>query len=71
MIVHLLSGQNLTLSVEPCEKVADVKKKVLTILNLCGGSLSLLHYGSILNDDSSLQDYSKARSECMRDRSFQ
>ena len=70
MIVHLLSGQNLTLSVEPCEKVADVKKKVLTILNLCGGSLSLLHYGTILNDDSSLQDYSKARSECMRDRSF-
>lgn len=65
MIVHLLSGQNLTLSVEPCEKVLDVKKKVLTILNQSGGTISLLHNGAILNDESSLEDYSKTQIECL------
>lgn len=57
MIVHLLSGQDISVPVDDQEKVISVKKKILTSLNKLQESVSLLNQGVILDDDCTLNNY--------------
>lgn len=58
MIIHFLSGQNITITVGKREKVAIVKKRVSEIMGTPHDSISLLYNGTILEDELTLDEYS-------------
>ena len=58
MIIHFLSGQNITITVGEKEKVATVKKRVSEIMSTPHESISLLYNGTILDDELTLDTYS-------------
>ena len=58
MIIHFLSGQNITITVGEKEKVATVKKRVSEIMSTPHESISLLYNGTILDDELMLDAYS-------------
>ena len=59
MIVHLLSGHNISVVVSEEEKVSIVKKRIQQIIGKPFDKISLVYNGVILDDDSTLSAYGK------------
>lgn len=57
MIVHLLSGHNISVVIEETEKVSIVKKRIQQVLGKPYEKISLIHEGIILDDDHIISDY--------------
>ena len=59
MIVHLLSGHNISVVVSDEEKVSTVKKRIQQLIGKPFDRISLVHNGVILDDDASLSVYGR------------
>lgn len=58
MIVHLLSGHNVSIVVSKNEKVSIVKKRIQQAIGKPHEKISLVSNGIILDDDKIMSDYS-------------
>lgn len=58
MIVHLLSGHNVSVVISENEKVSVVKKRIQETIGKPHEKISLVSNGIILDDDSLMSDYS-------------
>ena len=57
MIIHFLSGRNISIPVGEKEKVGIVKKRIREIICAPYESISLVYNGTILDDDFTLDTY--------------
>jgi len=52
------TGENLTIEVEPTDRIEDVKAKIQDKLNILPTEQQLIFSGTVLEDGSTLEDYS-------------